>query len=492
MKQFKIYTTVITLLISVYGFSQDNVFLNRDFWSSNPLIEDVDLKIKEGNDIAQANGNNFDAVVYAILQDAPNAIIKYIQSKKGNEVNKLTHDGRTYIFWAAYKGNVELMKYLLSKGAKTDLIDDKGNTILNFAASSGQQNTKVYDLCLANGANLKKDLNPDGANALLLVAPNDKEFKLINYFQSKGLDIKSVDNSGNGVFNYVARTGNIELMNALLEKGVKGTNQAFLFAAYGTRGKTNGVAVYKYLESLGLNPNISNEEGISPLHIIASRSSDTELIYYLLEKDLDVSDKDFKGNSAVMNAASRNNLEVIKIFVSNLITINDTNKKGQSALSLAIEGNTPDVVEFLIRKGYDTKIVDAQGNNLVYYLANAYSAKNKDQFVEKRQLLKRYKVDLAPVQKNGNTWFHFAVEKNSTDLIKLALELKQDINAKNSEGNTALILAAMKAEDAHILKFLLEQGADKSIATDFDETAYDLAKENELLKKNNISIEFLK
>ncbi|MFD2917577.1 ankyrin repeat domain-containing protein [Psychroserpens luteus] len=492
MKQFKIYTTVITLLISVYGFSQDNIFLNRDFWSSNPSIEDVELKIKEGNDIAQANGNNFDAVVYAILQDAPNATIEYIQSKKGNEVNKLTHDGRTYIFWAAYKGNVEFMKYLLSKGAKTDLTDDKGNTILNFAASSGQQDTKVYDLCLANGANLKKDLNPDGANALLLVAPSDKEFKLINYFQSKGLDINSVDKTGNGVFNYVARTGNIELMNALLEKGVKGSNQAFLFAAYGTRGKTNGVEVYKYLESLGLNPNIFNEEGISPLHVIASRSKDIELINYLLEKGLDVSTKDLKGNSAVMNAASRNSLDVVKIFVSNLKAINDTNKKGQSALSLAVNGNSSDVVEYLITKGHKTTIIDAEGNNLAYYLIDSYSNRTKEQFSKKTELLKRNNLDLTAVQKNGNTWYHLAVEKNSIDLLKMAVDKNIDINAKNSEGNTTLILAAMKAKDADILKFLLEQGADKSIVTYFDETAYDLAKENELLKKNNISIEFLK
>ncbi|MEM5564225.1 ankyrin repeat domain-containing protein [Psychroserpens sp. AS72] len=483
---------IVTLLISVFGYSQDNVFLNRDYWSSNPSIENIDLKIKEGNNIAQANANNFDAVVYAILQNAPTKTIEYIQSKKGNDVNKLTHDGRTYIFWAAYKGNVEIMNYLLKKGAKTDLTDDKGNTILNFAASSGQQNTEVYDLCLANGANLKTDLTPNGANALLLVAPSDNELMLINYFQSKGLDINSVDNNGNGVFNYVAKTGNIELMSALIKKGITGTNQAFLFAANGTRGKTNGVEVYKFLESLDLDPNISNEEGVSPLHIVASRSEDTELIYYLLEKGLDAATKDFKGNSAVMNAASRNNLEVVKILVSNLKTINDTNKKGQSALSLAIQGNTPAVVEFLIRKGYDTTIVDAEGNNLAYYLANAFSKRNDAQFFEKMELFKHYNIDLTRVQKNGNTWFHFAVDKNSTDLIKLALDMKQDINAKNSQGNTALLLAAMKAENTDVLKFLIDQGADKTLVTDFEETAYDLANENELLKKNNSSIEFLK
>ena len=492
MKQFKIYTVLLVLFVSTYSFSQDNIFLNREYWSSSPSIEAIDLKIKEGHDIAQANSNNFDAVVYAILQNVPNKTIQYIQSKKGNDVNKLTHDGRTYIFWAAYKGNVEFMAYLLKKGAKTDLTDDKGNTILNFAASSGQQNTKVYDLCLANGANLKTDLNPDGANALVLAAPSDVNFKLINYFQSKGLDLHSVDNNGNGVFNYVAKTGNIKLMNALVEKGVKGNDQAFLFAAYGTRGTANGVEVYRYLSSLGLDPNVSNKEGISPLHIVASRSEDIELIHYVLEQGLDASSKDSKGNNAVMNAASRNTLEIVKVFMKNVKTVNDTNKKGQSALSLAVQNNTPDVVEFLIKKGYDTTIIDAEGNNLAYYLANSYSIKNEVQFFEKMELLKQTKLDLAAAQKNGATWFHFGVEKNSITLLKLGIQMNQDINAKNSEGNTALLLAAMKAENTDVLKFLLSEGADKTITTDFGETAYDLAKENELLKKNKVSIEFLK
>ena len=102
------------------------------------------------------------------------------------------------------------------------------------------------------------------------------------------------------------------------------------------------------------------------------------------------------------------------------------------------------------------------------------------------------KVDLTATQKNGNTWFHLAAEKNSLELLKIALEMKQDINAKNNEGNTALHLAALKAKDDNVLKFLLENGAKKDIVTDFEESAYDLAKENELLAKNNVSVEFLK
>src|SRR5690606_18742178 len=244
----KLSIVIIGFLFGVQAYSQDNVFLKREFWDTKPSIETIDLKIKEGNDIAEANASNFDGVVYAILQEAPNSSIEYAISKEGNDVNKLTHDGRTYIFWAAYKGNVELMQHLISKGAKTNLTDDKGSTIMNFAALSGQKNTKVYDVCLANGADLKKDLTPYGANALLLAAPFDTDFSLINYFTSKGLDLNSVDSDGNGIFNYVAKTGNITLLNQLLEKGVKFDDNAMIFASQGTRSSTNTLEFFEYLE----------------------------------------------------------------------------------------------------------------------------------------------------------------------------------------------------------------------------------------------------
>ena len=137
--------TVCLLLISIAVNAQDNVFLGRGFWGPSVTIQDVKSKIAEGNNPAELNENNFDPVVYAILQSAPIDVIKYIQSLDGNDVNKLTHDGRTYIFWAAYIGNDTIMEYFISKGAKTDILDDHGFTPLNFAANAGQTNIFEHD-----------------------------------------------------------------------------------------------------------------------------------------------------------------------------------------------------------------------------------------------------------------------------------------------------------------------------------------------------------
>jgi len=491
MKYLKNIITVVTLFLSTLGFAQENIFLNRDFWKSNPTIATVEAKIQEGNNIAEANGNNFDAVVYAILQDAPVATIKHIQSKKGNDANKLTHDGRTYIFWAAYKGNIEVMEYLLSKGAKTDITDDKGNTILNFAAGSGQKDTKVYDLCIANGANVKTDVTPKGANALLLAAPYDTDFTLINYFTSKGADIHSVDENGNGIFNYVAKTGNVELLNQLLEKGVKGNDNAFVFAASGTRGNTNTFDFYKYLESVGLNPEKASIKNETPLHILAARSKDVELVNYFLEKG-NVNTIDENGNTPFLNAASRNNLEMVTLLFKQVKDVNQVNKKGESALALAVANNSPEVVHFLIENKADVAVLDANKNNLTPYLMESFSTKKEDVFKQKLDILTKNGLNITKTQENGNTLYHLAIAKNNSNLLKLLAPFKIDVNAKNNEGNTVLHLAALQAKDTEILKYLLSIGAKKDATTDFDESPFDLASENEILKAQKINLDFLK
>ena len=88
--------------------------------------------------------------------------------------------------------------------------------------------------------------------------------------------------------------------------------------------------------------------------------------------------------------------------------------------------------------------------------------------------------------------YSVAVSKNDINLFNLLDGLKIDVNAANSEGTTALHKAALMAKDDVILKHLVSLGANKKAKTEFDETAYDLASENESLKENKISIDFLK
>ena len=86
-----------------------------------------------------------------------------------------------------------------------------------------------------------------------------------------------------------------------------------------------------------------------------------------------------------------------------------------------------------------------------------------------------------------------AVVKGDKALVKKVLSWASvDINSQNEDGETPLIKAALTAKDTTLLQYLVEQGADKKLTTSLGETAYDLAKENEALKKSGANIEFLR
>ncbi|MEM6773139.1 MAG: ankyrin repeat domain-containing protein, partial [Bacteroidota bacterium] len=146
---------VLTTLLPLIAFGQaENIFLDRDFWKSSPGVATVKQKIEEGNDPVALNGNAFDAICYAILEDTPLETMEYLLSLPGNGVDKVTHDGRSYLLWAGYKGNIPLVKLLVKLGSDVNLVDDHGYNLMAFSAVGGQQNPKYYDVILANGAKI--------------------------------------------------------------------------------------------------------------------------------------------------------------------------------------------------------------------------------------------------------------------------------------------------------------------------------------------------
>ncbi|WP_440121146.1 ankyrin repeat domain-containing protein [Tenacibaculum sp. Ill] len=491
-------TFALVLFISTIQAQTKNIFFERSFWQTNPTIKTVEQKIKEGNDATALNPNGFDAVTYAILASAPNKTIKHLLTKKGNGVNKITHDKRTYVFWAAYKNNVEIMKHLIANNARMDLKDSHQLSPLTFAANAGQTNKEIYELCIQNGIDIKTDVDEHGANALLLVLPSLKDLSFIEYLSSKGLSLHSVDSDGNGAFNYVAKKGNKKMLEFLIKKGLpyknlnkKGGN-AMLLATQGSRSGYNSLKFFKYLESLGIKPNITNKEGKTPLHNLARGNKDVNTFNYFLNKGVNPNQSDDNDNTPLIIAASRNSLEIVQLLSEKTKNINHTNKKGHSALTYAVEYNSEAVVDYLVKNEANIEVKDNKGNSLAYYLVKSYHPKKVNDFTEKMNLLTNNGLNLTKLQANKNTLFHIAIEKNNIDLLKKINTLKIDVNAKNSEGLTPLHLAVMQANNTDVIKYLLSIGAKKSITTDFDETVHDLAKENEILNKKNIDINFLK
>ncbi|MGY5353768.1 ankyrin repeat domain-containing protein [Wenyingzhuangia sp. IMCC45467] len=495
----KIKLSIVAVLFAATMFSQENELLSREFWSTQPIVSQVKAKIKAGNNPVEMSERNFDVLATAILAGAPIESIEYLLSLPETNINTKTHEGRTYLIWAAVKQNVEVVKLLLEKGAAVNILDTHGINAINMGANGGIEDKEFYDALIAKGENIKQT-NNSGATAILLILQKLKDPSMIEYFESKGLNIHSKDNDGNGAFNYAAKGGNIKMMNVLIKKGLiqKGVNKkgetAVLIASKGARRATPELATFKYLASKGFKLNVENKDGQTPLTILASKTKDVELIQFLLDAKNDANKVDNSGNNALINAAEKNSKDVVELLASNTIDINTKNSLGETALSNAVQGNTLEVVSYLLNHGASVNVQDKDGYSLLHYWAksgkqrNAPSKPNQDILT----LLVSKGLNAKGSQPNGNTLLHEAVQENNIHLIKQSLTLGVDINAKNNEGNTALLLAALNAKNTEVLNLLIANGADKKTTSSFGETAFDLASENEILSKSKIDINFLK
>ncbi|WP_394265507.1 ankyrin repeat domain-containing protein [Bergeyella zoohelcum] len=484
------------LFVNAFLLGQ-NKFLNQNYWKAKPTVETIKADISAGHSPSEFNDGLFDPVTLAINNDAPYETIIYLLSQDGNAVNKVTHDGRIYLHWASFRNRTELVEYLIKAGSDLYAKDTGGRTPFDFGALGGM--TKATFEKYFNAGYPVKKLDNNGANALMIAAARDNEkLETTEYLISKGLSVKDKDKFGRTIVDYATRAGNVKTVEAMVKKGYPYTDQALIMAAMGIRA-TNSLPIFTYLiETLKINPNTTDKEGKNALHYLAGKDNSEEQVTFLLSKKINTGKIDTEGASPFLSAAKSKNLKNITALLKserNKNLINTGNNFAQTPLMMAAQYSTPEMMEYLILNGAKTDIKDNKGNGLLYYITQSYSPRRKESvqhISQKLTLLKKNNFQFGTKNANGNTLLHLIAETDNIELMKIALQFYQEVNAQNSQGNTALMNNAMVATSENIMKLLIEAGANTQIENEFGETAHALASENEILQSKNINLSFLK
>lgn len=212
----------------------------------------------------------FEAIQNGNLADASNAI------KNGADVNTPDKSGNTPLFFAAYYGRENIVKYLVNKHADIDRINNLGDTPLYIAAQNGHENIIKY-LAL-QGADINK-MNSEGASPLI-VASQQGHKNVVRYLIEHKADIDS------------------------------GRAHPLIFAAL-----HGHLDVVKYLVEQGADINVKDKEGYTPL-LAAIQNGHLDTVKFLIEHGAIY--KAINGNvTPLWTAAKNGHLDIVRYLVEN-------------------------------------------------------------------------------------------------------------------------------------------------------------------------------
>ena len=130
-------------------------------------------------------------------------------------VNAPQVDGTTALHWAAYVDDVELAKMLLDAGARPDTVNRYGMTVLAEACTNGDG--RMVELLLDRGANPNQAL--PGGETPLMTASRTGKAAAVRALLAKGAEVDAKEVRGQTAIVWAAAEGNVEAAQELIEAG---------------------------------------------------------------------------------------------------------------------------------------------------------------------------------------------------------------------------------------------------------------------------------
>lgn len=347
---------------------------------------------------------------------------------------------------------------ILFLGYKPDVnaTDAEGNGALHIALQNTFVEGSVIDALLFAGAD--PNLKNKHGDTPLHVMRNRVNIEHIYKLFYAGADLESRNNAGQTVIFAqltsfeTGRSGRPSIFEALISKGARTDTRDY-------KGRTlwhHGIGWGKlldYLKSLGLDPNIADHEGNTPLHELVAEKSYyhdiIELIERLMSLGSDIDQPNHWGRTVLHILCSKadcqskqsKDVQAIDYVLGVSKNLNPSDSDGIKPLHLAAT-----ICE-----------------NFVYKLLNAGA-------------------DLFAVTHEGMTALHLAARARQSGIVDMilsrlaTLETKdrvEYVNQKNREGKAALHYACCSGRP-ETAKSLLETGADPNLLDDSQNSPFDM------------------
>jgi ankyrin repeat protein/glyoxylase-like metal-dependent hydrolase (beta-lactamase superfamily II)/Tol biopolymer transport system component len=257
--------------------------------------------------------------------------------------------GRSLLHLAAVAGHLEMVRWLIGRGAEVDARTVQMSTPLMHASLSGK--TEIVKLLIAKGADLGAR-DSYQRTAFILVARDNGDTAMAGILLGAGADINAADRWNDTALSLAAWRGFRGLVDLLLERGARLPSEP--------ERKQQGfvMAISRGLERLfdrllpGADLAGTDALGGSLLHVAADGGSE-HILGRLLDQKLDVNRKDNNGWTPLHRAAERGWMRTASLLVENGARLNERALAGETPYNLAMAEKNTEIVDLLRAKGAD-------------------------------------------------------------------------------------------------------------------------------------------
>lgn len=272
--------------------------------------------------------------------------------EKGADVNSEDSNKIVPLHSLATRNSAAAVAVLLDNGADVDFKDYGGNTALHYAAMSDAAD--AVDILVKAGADLE-NIEDYGRTPLILCARERGGPKTIKILLDAGADVSTKDKFGATALHLASWRGKKEVVDLLLDAGApisgKGRDPRYFFSEAASHGLSR---LFDAVVEAGGDPTFKLSNGGTLLHEAAAGGS-AKIIEILIGKGLDINLKDSYGWTPLHYAARDGRVGAVEGLIEKGADIEARSIMGQSPLNVADERKYEKVRAHLISKGAEDK-----------------------------------------------------------------------------------------------------------------------------------------
>jgi ankyrin repeat protein len=441
----------------------------------NKKLEDTAvLLVDRGAQVTGLDRNRNTVLHLAINKQLSKFFGKVIPLVSTTLLNTQNTDFETPLFAAVKANSVEMVRQLLAAGADAE-VSDQNESPLHLALR--KEYSLLTDLLLAKIKNFEaKDKE---GRPLIFLAIKNKNMAVTNSLLSKRVDVSYKDTQGSTLLHWALMQKLHSIIDSLIDLGIAidAVNSNQETALY-TAVEVDDLIGFKALVNHGANTDVVINGSTALLYALAAEKSG-EMIDILIDRTRNVNAQNTNGETALFLAIAQGSVAQAERLLARGANPEIATNDLRSPLGEAVKQDQIELAKTLIQKGARADRRDKNGQNLMHEAKSESMA----------QVLVQAKVAFDELDANGDsplslavrngrfplvrffvsqganinwrsakkeTLVHVAVQENESNILLYLVELGIDVNAKDSEGQTALFDVSIEG----ILDILVRSGAD--------------------------------